>query len=332
MQTPKKLLLATRSRWLYRLVTFMLNPVVIFVSLQVFLIAVTGLWVVWFINQQEDIVKNARILGNEYIDPNYVLAILIIGCILLGMILVGTVLLFVFAQRQSYLIRQQRNFVSSVTHELRSPLASLQLGFETLQNPQLTSTLQQRVLDMISTDISRLGKLVDQILVSARLDRGIMVSDKVESFQLKSLFAKAVENISYMDPNLPKRLVVDCPDDLMVESIRSALTLVVGNLLENAVKYSPPGTPIRLVAQINSTQLEILVIDQGFGLARRDQKRVFKMFHRSDLATNKAIPGTGLGLYIVRSTVRNLGGRVWANSLGPGQGSSFHVSLPIHSS
>lgn len=309
---------------------WMTHPVTVFVSLQVVWLAITVIWVIWFVGEQAAISQLAQSFGRQYFDSGTALATLVIGCVLLGMLLVGTIVLFVFGQRQSMAARQQRSFVSSVTHELKSPLASLQLGFETLNLRQLQPETQKRVMEMIQGDIERLRRLIDQILVAGRMDRGSgLIDEDFQTFSISDLLARIIERLSYLDPNLEKRIVRECPRDIQLNTSKSALQLILTNLIENAVKYSPRESPITVAVEQHRTEVFIFVRDQGIGLDRKDQRRIFRMFHRSEVAVKKAIPGTGLGLYIVRSIVNSLGGRVWAESAGRGQGTTFYVSLPI---
>ncbi len=303
------------------------HPITVFVFLQIVWLAITLIWVIWFVGEQAEIAQLAQRFGRQYFDNSTAIAILVVGCVLLGVILVGTIVLFVFGQRQSYLIRQQRSFVSSVTHELKSPLASLQLSFETIGSRRLDEQTTDRVLGMIQTDIDRLRRLVDQILIAGRLDRGIGLDDEAHAVNIGELATSIMEKMTYLDPEATKRLVLAGELDLTVEAPRSALSLILGNLLENALKYSPRGSPIEVLVTRTDRGIRISVSDKGLGLTKKDQRRIFRMFHRSDVAVRKAIPGTGLGLYIVRSVTKMLGGKVTAESPGHNQGATFHVDL-----
>lgn len=317
--------LTKRLRWVT-------HPITLFVCLQMVWVAITLIWVIWFVGQQEAISDMARRFGQEYFSRGVTVAVLVVGCVLLGVLLLGTIMLFVFGQRQSYLARQHRNFVSSVTHELKSPLASLQLSFETMHEHQLDAATSERLSAMIVTDIERLRRLVDQVLVAGRLDRGILAFDDGPRHQvLLELVESIAGQLRFLDPALSARLHIDCPPALSLKVPRSALTLIINNLLENAIKYSPPRTPIEVrVREVDSEggRVEISVRDQGLGLDKSDKRRMFRMFHRSEVAVRKAIPGTGLGLYIVKSAIRVLRGRVWVESPGRNQGSTFYISLP----
>jgi signal transduction histidine kinase len=248
--------------------------------------------------------------------------------VLLGIILVGTVVLFVFTQIQSSLISQQKSFVSSVTHELRSPLSSLQLSFETLQRHQLSETIRLKIFSMVEKDLERLSQLVERILIAGRLDRGIIdYKSQHDEIHLLELIQHVAEQQQHLDDGLGQRLQIVCSPELVIGASRLGLSLVLGNLLENAVKYSPAGAPIRVQVTPQEYELWISVEDAGIGLTTGEQRKIFRMFHRSPRAQKAAVPGTGLGLYIVKSIINSMGGRIWVQSEGVGKGSRFTVAF-----
>lgn len=328
ISTSSSLDLGLHLQALFRRLRWMTHPITIFVALQFVWLAITLIWVIWFVGQQEAIADLARKFGREYFDARVSLAILVVGCVLLGVLLVGTIMLFVFYQRQSSAARQQRTFVSSVTHELKSPLASLQLAFETMEAHKLDETTSKQMMGMIQSDIDRLRRLVDQILVAGRLDRGIIVDDDLQMLHPLELIEKTRDNLKYLDQSLNHRLTIECPTDLQIMTSRSVMTMILNNLLENAIKYSVKGSPISVKVEVVNREIYLYIKDQGLGLDQKDKRRVFRMFYRNETAIKKAIPGTGLGLFIVKTAVRSLGGRVWAESQGRNHGSTFYVLLP----
>lgn len=305
------------------------QPIVVFVLLQVVWLSFVVLWVVWFVNQQESFQQISAILGSSRLETTTGIMTLVIGSILLGMILVGTVVLFVYTQVQGSLLRQQRSFVSSVTHELRSPLASLQLSFETMQRDKIPDAVRSKLFSMVQRDIERLTRLVDRILLSARLDRGIVDHrSQVEQFNLKELIYKTIEDARHLDLLIKDRVRVYCPEALEVKSNKIGMGMIFGNLIENALKYSEPGDAITVQVIREDYELKIAISDRGYGLNARDKRLIFKMFHRTPRAAKKAVPGTGLGLFIVKSMLKGLGGRIWVESPGVGQGSTFTIAFP----
>lgn len=296
---------------------FALHPIVIFVVLQIVSVSLTVLWVMWYVNQS----------SLKFVNT-YDVAFLITGCVLTGIILLGTVVLFVFAIKQSRLNKQQRAFVSTVTHELRSPLASIQLSLETLTGRQLSPDNLDRLYSMMRIDLDRLMNLVDQILVSARLDRGIKMFEAIEIFCLREVIEESGKHAQHLDQGAIERLQVNCDPKIEIMSSRGAIALVFNNLIENAIKYSAKGSRVLIEVVEAQDQLEIRFSDTGFGIDKSEQKKIFKMFSRGELAHKRAIPGTGLGLFIVKSILDVLGGKIFVTSLGRGLGSTFTVVLP----
>ncbi len=306
------------------------HPITLFVVLQIVWVAVTVIWVVWFDSKQAQIAALRQSLNQNLQDTDTTLTTLIAGIVLLVLILLGIVGLFIWGQRQKGLMRQQKYFLSSVTHELKTPLSSLKLGYETLLHRNVSETLKNQILTMTNRDIDRLTKLIDHILVSSRFDRGVVlfkndravffVKEKIESF---------IKGLSYSDSKIEQRFNFTCHPSLSIQFSESAFALILINILENALKYSKTDTIVDISVEEELSGLAISVRDRGLGLDKREQKKIFKMFHRGDLARQKAIPGTGLGLYIVKSTIDQVGGVVTVSSDGRGLGSTFKVHLPL---
>ncbi len=317
------------TRSMVKIIKWLTHPIFVFVGLQIVWLTIVILWVVWFLGQQETLTNLSKIIGNSStVNPATGIFSLVIGCVLLGIILVGTVVLFVFIQVQSGLLRQQKAFVSSVTHELRSPLASLQLSFETLQRHKLADSTRDKIFSMVNKDLERLSLLVERILIAGRLDKGIIdYKNSHDEIEIKELLLHVVTQQMHLDQRLERRIRVECPESLMIQGSRLGLNIVLGNLLENAVKYSPKDSPILILVELKDYELWISIEDQGIGLNKSEQRKVFKLFHRSGRAQARAIPGTGLGLYIVRSIMISMGGRIWVESDGIGKGSKFTVAL-----
>lgn len=323
---------------------FLLNPISLFIGLQTLSVTTIVLWVVWFTRQEDQLKKLVGTREWANMETGTTVAILVIGCILLGGILVLAVVWFLDGLRQSAIIKQQRNFLSSVTHEVRSPLASIQLALETLETigtREMDASVRERLMAGAHQDIARLTRLVDQILIAARLDRGITLfaegAGEIDLGTWLPVIAAEASGMtgvqSIQGPNGPvgrQRVVVSVEEGLQIWAPEQALRIIVENLIQNAIKYSPEDTPIELSAarKKNSGEISISVKDQGMGLEPHEIKQLFKIFRRGDRAVRKAIPGTGLGLYIVQSMTRIMGGRVIVESEGANSGSTFTVELP----
>ena len=318
-------------RKLFAKLNWVVHPISIFVGMQVLFITMISLWVVWYVGRQRDLDKIADRFGALALPISKSLGIteLVLGIVAIVMVLVGSVMLFIWGQRNSSMIRQQRSFVSSVTHELRTPLASMHLAYETMVSRPLPEDTRNRLLSMSLVDIERLVRLVNQILISSRLDRGLaMFQDDITTIHVKDRLTDVAKGYLHLDPHLLERFKVEASPDLTLKVSGNAFTIILGNLLENAVKYSPANTPIIATAERDQTMIHFKVIDKGMGLDRRERRKIFKMFFRGHSATTRAIPGTGLGLFIVKTSLEQLGGRISVESAGKGDGSTFHIWLP----
>ncbi len=238
-------------------------------------------------------------------------------------------MLFIWGQRQTSLIQQQRHFVSSVTHELRTPLASIQLAYETMTERALPESTKQKLLSMSRIDIERLIRLVNQILISSRLDRGLsMFQDDIEELAFRQTTLEIIHSLTHLDANIAGRIELNGAENLTWRGSKNAFNIVLSNLLENAIKYSPMKSNIVVTSDTIAGSLHVTVKDQGIGLNKRDKKKIFKMFYRSSEVTKQAIQGTGLGLFIVKTSLEQLGGTITVTSAGHGEGSTFKATFP----
>lgn len=300
--------------------------------MQILWTAILTLWVIWFIDRRREIEKLATLIKPTLLPTNdtSVLVLIVVGVVLLSMLGAGSIMLFSWGQRQTSLIKQQRNFVSSVTHELRTPLASLHLAYETLASRTLSEDMRQKLLSMSLVDIDRLVRLVNQILISSRLDRGLtMFQDDIQDVTVLTALNDVVKTLSYLDQEISSFVTIDVQKDLIWRGSLNAFNMVISNLLENAIKYSPAKSKVDIKVTADDFNMIISVKDRGLGLSARDRSRIFKMFYRSSEAAKRAIPGTGLGLFIVKTTLQQLGGSISAESAGLGEGSTFKATFPV---
>lgn len=246
-----------------------------------------------------------------------------------GFVLIVTVLVVgsIYLVRQMIESRRQVKFIDSVTHELKSPLASIQLGLETLARPRVADAQREQLRRMMLDDVERLTTFIDGVLQASRLhvDRSGSMSDEVD---VESLISDCVMRVCRRHHIDPECFSVDIPADVRLRSDRTALDTIVTNLLDNAVKYSDPPPVISVRAQMRDGKFEMYVRDQGIGVPRPHLSRIFERFHRVPSPEVSARRGTGLGLYVVRSLVEHLDGRLVARSDGAGTGTEMQMELP----
>jgi len=251
------------------------------------------------------------------------------GIISLAVVICVVVLFSVSLVREILEGRRQQTFIDSVTHELKSPLASIKLCLETLARAELSPPQRDELRQMMLTDVERLTVFVDDILEASRIAHGrhSQMWNLVHVPQLLESASTAIRR-RY---SLPADAIrIHSPSDLQITTDPTALETILKNILDNAVKYSPQPPRVEVLVEPSDTgQLEIRVRDAGIGIERTQLKRIFKRFHRVPSAAVNERSGTGLGLYVVAALLRNLGGSVRADSAGPGQGTTVTIRLPL---
>lgn len=264
---------------------------------------------------------------SESSDVRGELWLLIGGAVSLVLITSVLVMFSILLVREILEGRRQTSFIDSVTHELKSPLASIRLCLETLARPELSERQRGDLQSMMLADVERLSTFIDDVLEANRLEHGTGAHELVE-VRLEEVLAHSRELIR-MRHHLPEeRIHLEIQGELRLHTDRTALETVVKNLLDNAVKYSEPPALIHLRASSDGETITIEVQDAGIGIAKRDLKRIFERFYRVPDEAVRARRGTGLGLFVVAATVRGLGGTVEARSAGMGRGTSIFVRLP----
>ena len=244
-------------------------------------------------------------------------------------VLVGSVLVLfsVSLVREILESRRQQMFIDSVTHELRSPLASIKLCLDTLARPGLSAPQQAELRGMMLADVERLTIFVDDILQASRIAHRRR-SQTWTTVDVTAVVHNAMDIICRRHGLPEDTFQLAAPASLEVFTDPTALEIIVKNLLDNAIKYSAAAPRVRVDISRNDGQLVIVVRDHGIGIERNQLKRIFKHFHRAPDPQVNERSGSGLGLFVVHRLVRNLGGRVHAESDGPGTGTTMRIRLP----
>jgi signal transduction histidine kinase len=312
--------LRLKTSWLY-------HPVTIFLAIQVLWIMLLVVWIRWYLEKHAQLREMAERLRTQAEVERFGWLPLVEGGILLALILAGATIIFIYWNKQHRLNQMQRAFVSNVTHELKSPVASIQLALETMAMRNLPEEKRHEFLGMMLSDAERLNSLIDRILGAARIEQ------KRSRYRLEQVsMRRFVEDVLEEDRHLFEKdghiIVLEKGRDARVTVDRSAMHVALANLIENAARYSPRGSTIRIKLQRDLRSCRLDVIDSGDGIPRKDLKNVFKIFWRGTGGPQFGGRGTGLGLYIVRNIVRDHKGKVWVASSGLGRGSTFSVRLP----
>ncbi len=259
-------------------------------------------------------------------------ALLIFGVIFFLLIIAGLVLNTIFLVREIRRNEQHDSFINAVTHELKTPIASIRLYLETLQKHELDEAKRQEFYRVMLHENDRLLHTVEQVLRASRaghqsrslqlapIDLAALVRDCTELTRQRMNLSEEVLQYTCQLP----------PDDIpWVRGDADELRTAISNLIDNAIKYSNDRININIeVVAAPNRRVAVRVTDQGIGIPRGELKQIFKRFYRAPRRVANRVKGTGLGLFIVRSVITRHGGKAYAESLGEGFGSTFTIQLP----
>ena len=258
-------------------------------------------------------------------------ALLVLGAVFFALIITGLILNTVFLVREIRRSEQHDAFLNSVTHELKTPIASIKLYLETLKTRKVTPEKQMEFYDVMLADTGRLLNTVEQVLQASstkerkrqfnasEVDVGELINESVAIVLTRRNLDEG--SIRFAEPAEPVKVMGDAAD----------LQTAFINLLDNAIKYSKgePKISIRTKNAAINKRVDIFIKDNGIGVPAADLKRIFKRFYRVSNKPGHETKGTGLGLFIVKSIVERHGGKISAQSRGEGLGTTFLVQLPV---
>jgi signal transduction histidine kinase len=295
----------------------------------------------WFValNHQNNDMAAMRLAEINKDDPQYIQKVETInnlqqrkvaqyigeGTTFLALILVGAVFVYRAARRQIRLSAQQQNFMMAVTHELKTPIAITQLNLETLQKRKLEEEKQQKLIGNTLQEANRLNTLCNNILLAAQLDGGAYKSTKQE-INLSDLMEGCVESCMNRFPQ--RTFHVNIQEAIYIIGEYLLLQMLLNNLIENALKYSPKTAAITIQLTQQKKQAVIQIIDEGFGIANEEKKKIFEKFYRTGNENTRAAKGTGLGLYLCKKIVQDHNGYISVTDNLP-QGSIFTATFTL---
>lgn len=307
--------------------------ILIFVLAQVAWFSLLGLWIYWYVSNYIIFTKVGNKISPQLLSESTNVFALVSGLILLVVISIAMSWIFIYLNRQVHLTRLYNNFIANVTHELKSPLASIQLYLETIRTRRVPRPKQEEFVTFMLADISRLNNLINSILYISGLEQKKEVRKYPHDYHIydadnifRELIAEARDQLKIPEEavRVEGRAACKCVID------RNWMRIVFDNLLDNAGKYSM--NPVEINVRFSCSKKHILVeiADKGIGIPFKDQKKIFSKFHRIDNQNSPSVKGTGLGLYWVKEIIRYHGGKVSVYSKGPGYGSTFRIELPVY--
>jgi two-component system, OmpR family, sensor histidine kinase CiaH len=217
------------------------------------------------------------------------------GCVFLILLSIGAVFVYRSVRRQFNVQQQQKNFMMAVTHELKTPISVMKLNLETLQKYNLDADKQKRLLRNTLEETARLNFLTNNILISSQLEGGGYKFSK-EELNLSSLVSERIADFRNRFPDRVFDEVIEPDADIKGDPL--LLQMMVNNLLENAVKYSPKEHPISTSLKMEGRHIQLKISDQGPGIPDEERKKIFNKFYRVGNEATRKTQGTGLGLYL----------------------------------
>jgi signal transduction histidine kinase len=303
--------------------------IVAFLFAQLAWLALLGLWIYWYVTNYIIFKQVGDQLSPQLAIDSPNVLIFVLGIILMVGIEVAMVLTFRNLTVQTKLTSLYDNFIGNVSHELKSPLSSIQLYLETLSAKEVPNEKRREFYAMMQKDADRLKKLITSILEISKLEQKRiahnyhiynadkiikeLISDSAAQFRLAPGSVKFEGSVEH-------RCVID----------KEAMQIVFDNLMSNSIKYSPQPVELAVTLSQNQNNIFIDVCDKGIGIHTKDQKKIFDKFQR---ITNSNIPnvkGTGLGLYWAKQIIKFHGGKITVFSDGIGKGTTFKIKLPIY--
>jgi signal transduction histidine kinase len=255
---------------------------------------------------------------------------LVLGIITFALIIAGLIVYTVFLVLEIKRNEDHDTFINAVTHELKTPIASMRLYLQTLQSREVNEATRKQFYEIMLADADRLHRTVEQVLKAGAVAQKPKVIARAP-VDMAALSRECVQLALVRHHLPPSAVALEAHDDhpLVVAGDAEELRTVLTNLLDNAVKYS--GDHVRVTVSVAAPSpgtVWVRVQDRGVGIPRKQLKRIFNRFYRVQARGLKQIKGTGLGLYIVRTIARAHGGRVFAQSEGEGRGATFTLELP----
>ena len=269
-----------------------------------------------YIVRFEKIMEEKRLKSAQYLGE---------GIVFLSIILVGALFVYRAVRRQIKLQLQQENFMMAVTHELKTPIAVAKLNLETLQKHQLDENKRAKLLQMTLQETNRLNNLASNILVSAQLEGGRYRMGK-EELELSDLVKNSVRDFKGRFPD--RNWVEKVEPELDMNGDSLLLQILVNNLLENAIKYSPREGTISCSLQKEGNKLVLSVSDEGKGIPDKEKKKVFEKFYRIGNEETRTAKGTGIGLYLCKKIAQDHNADIRVTDNSP-TGANFVIRFPV---
>jgi len=307
--------------------------VFIFILAQLAWLSLLSLWIYWYVSNYIIFKQVGNKLSPQILSGSNNVFALVGGLILLVMVSFGMSLIFLYLNRQLSLTRMYDNFIANVTHELKSPLSSIQLYLETLKTRSISPEKRQEFITLMLSDVDRLNNLINSILYLSGFEQkktARKYPHHYHVYQAERIFLELLGETQrqFKIPNEALHIEGNSPCECVID--RNWMRIVFDNLFDNAVKYSSAPVQISVRLGCSKKHVFIEISDQGIGVNPKDQKKIFQKFQRLNTPQMPSVKGTGLGLFWVNKIIKYHGGKISVFSAGLNNGTTFRIELPLY--
>ena len=311
-------------------VKWLFHPILVFVCSVLALVTSLFLYIYWYIGVSSGLqsaMQRFNLEQEKVIAADTWVVILVLS-ILIGLILLGIFIIFVFSQKTMQLIRLQNNFINNFTHELKTPVTSLQLYLQTFSKHELARDDQLKYIQYMLSDVNRLTANINRMLNLAKLESKSYMGEFIVCDIVGVINRFLAENAHLFQDC---RITLQAPEagKCYQRINRHLFEMLLMNLVTNAIKYNDsPAPQVAISIEAEKRWTRIRFADNGIGFDRREMKKIFRKFYQVGRSDNMTAKGSGLGLHLVQNIARLHKGKVLAESAGKGKGSTFTLLLP----
>lgn len=307
-----------------------LHPVTVFILSTAALAISLFLYIYWYVQvsgELKAVIDRYRLDASQFFEAQTWVVILILS-LLVGLILTGILIIFIYNLKTQQLYRLQHTFINNFTHELKTPVTSLKLYLETFAKHKLPRDEQLKYIGFMLQDTDRLSGNINSILNLARIESRIY-EGKTTRVDLMQTIREFIAGNTHLFGKCDIHAETASTQTIIHPIIVPLFEMLLMNILTNAAKYNASGKPrVDISIETRIDHLLIRFQDNGIGIAKEEQKRIFRKFYRGSGNDQIAVGGSGIGLYLVQQIAKLHHGRVTAESEGPGKGSIFTLTLP----
>lgn len=303
--------------------------VTVFTLAQLAWFSLLALWITWYVSNYIMMTEVGGQVSAEMLAESTNVLALVGGLVLLVVISIAMSLIFIYLTKQMNLTKLYDNFIANVTHELKSPLSSIQLYLETMKTRKVPANKQEEFLAMMLRDTQRLNRLINSILEISGLEQKKLAhkySIKNAQQISEQIISEAIKDYRISDSTV----LIEGDSDCQCVIDQEAFRIVINNLFDNAIKYSRGEVKIEIQFSQNLKYFVLTFRDHGIGVPIKKQEKIFYKFLRLYNQDSPSVKGTGLGLYWVREIIKAHGGKISVFSAGKNRGTTFTIELPIY--